>query len=87
MIYIAIVPFQWRWALQPEEAMTSSLESYKYLKDNGTYRIKIPMELHSLNEGISKKKFLLNKETKLLAKYYATARNGTWQFERRKHGR
>ena len=59
MIYIAITPFQWRWAFTIEDAQQRSLETYKNMRSNGTYRNKIPMEVYSLKDGVSQKKFHL----------------------------
>ena len=78
MIFIAITPFQWRWAFSIEEAKQRSLETYKTLKSEGTYRNKIPMRVYSLKDGVSQKKFHLKHDTDFLGRYEAIARGGKW---------
>ena len=78
MIYIAITPFQWRWAFTIEDAQQRSLETYKNMRSNGTYRNKIPMEVYSLKDGVSQKKFHLKYDTNFLGRYEAIAIGGKW---------
>ena len=78
MIYVAITPFQWRWAFTIEDAQQRSLETYKTLKSEGTGRIKMPMRVYSLKAGVSQKKFHLKNDTNFLGRYEAIARGGKW---------
>ena len=78
MIFIAITPFQWRWAFTIEDAQQRSLETYKTLKSEGTYKNRIPMKVYSLKAGVSQKKFHLKHDTNFLGRYRAVARGGKW---------
>jgi len=78
MIFVAITPFQWRWAFTIEDAQQRSLETYKTLKSEGTYKNKIPMRVYSLKAGVSQKKFHLKNDTNFLGRYEAIARGGKW---------
>jgi hypothetical protein len=78
MIYISVVPFQWRWAFTIEDAQQRSLGTYKKMRRQGTYRIKIPMRVYSLKPKVSQKKFNLHNDTNLLGRYEAVARGGKW---------
>ena len=78
MIYISVVPFQWRWAFNIKEAQQRSLGTYKKMRRQGTYRIKIPMRVYSLKPKVSQKKFNLHNDTNLLGRYEAVARGGKW---------
>ena len=78
MIYISVTPFQWRWAFSANQAQHRSLETFKTMKRRGMYRIKIPMKLFTLKEGVSQKKFHIQTDTKFLGNYEAVARGGKW---------
>ena len=78
MIFVAITPFQWRWAFTIEDAQQRSLETYKRMRSEGTGRIKMPMRVYSLKAGVSQKKFHLKHDTNFLGRYEAIARGGKW---------
>ena len=78
MIFISVTPFQWRWAFTIEDAQHRSLEAFKKMRSQGTYRIKIPMKVYSLKAGVSQKKFHLKHDTNFLGRYRAIARGGKW---------
>ena len=48
------------------------------MKRRGMYRIKIPMKLFTLKEGVSQKKFHIQTDTEFLGNYEAVARGGKW---------
>ena len=78
MIFVAITPFQWRLAFTIEDAQQRSLETYKSMRSQGTYKNKIPMKVYSLKAGISSVKFHLKHDTNFLGRYEAIARGGKW---------
>ena len=78
MIFVAVTPLQWRWAFTIKDAQQRSLETFKKMRSEGTYRIKIPMKVYSLKAGISQKKFHLKHDTNFLGRYEAMARGGKW---------
>ena len=78
MIFIAVTPFQWRWAFTIEEAQQKSLETFKKMREQGLYKMKLPMKVFALKSGVTAQKFHIRNDTDLLGRYEAVARGGQW---------
>ena len=78
MIFVAVTPFQWRWGFTIEEAQQKSLETFKRMKEQGLYKMFIPMKAFALKSGVTAQKFHIRNDTDLLGRYEAVARGGQW---------
>ena len=79
-IYIAVAPLQWRWGNTVDDAIGKSISTYNagVLKNT-----KLPVKLYLLNREMnemSKRKWVLNKDTTYLGTYRAFSKNGSWKW-------
>ena len=61
-----------------EEAQQKSLETFKRMKEQGLYKMYIPMKVYALKSGVTAQKFHIKHDTDLLGRYQAVARGGQW---------
>jgi len=79
-IYIAVAPLQWRWASTVDDAIGKSISTYNAGALKNT---KLPVKLYLLNRkmnDMSKRNWVLHKDTTYLGTYRAYSRSGSWQW-------
>jgi hypothetical protein len=79
-VYIAVAPLQWRWSSTIDDAIEKSISQF----NPGGFRvINLPVHLYLLNHEMnemSKRKWVLNKDTTYLGTYRAFSKNGSWEW-------
>ena len=48
------------------------------MREQGLYKIKLPMKVFALKSGVTAQKFHIRNDTDLLGRYEAVARGGQW---------
>ena len=79
-VYIAVAPLQWRWSNTIDDAIEKSISQFH---PGGFRVINLPVKLYMLNREMnemSKRKWVLKKDTTYLGTYRAFSKNGAWQW-------